>query len=247
MKQLTQEQGEGEERSATRTAAVYEQLRNGIVSGRLLPGEKLRVEALREKYGVGGSPLREALSRLAAEGLVLQQEQKGFRVAPVSPADLMELTRTRCWINEIALRESLANGDAAWEEQVLVAFHRLFRVPPRLPDEPDITNPAWSRLHQAFHTALIAACGSHWLIDFSNMLSDRADRYRNLVAASSSVERDMLGEHRELMEAVIERKTEQAIALLNAHISKTADLLLAASTDEGFARKALLAEDASPG
>lgn len=247
MRQVTPSYDEGEGRSATRTAVVYEQLRNGIVSGRLLPGEKLRVEALREKYGVGGSPLREALSRLAAEGLVLQQEQKGFRVAPVSPAELTELTRTRCWINEIALRESIVNGDAAWEEGVLVAFHRLFRVPARMADEPGIVNPDWSRLHQAFHTALISACGSHWIIDFSSMLSDRADRYRNLVAASSTVQRDTLGEHRELMEAVIDRKTDQAIALLNAHISRTTDLLLAASTRDGFARKAVLTENAAPG
>lgn len=242
MRQVPQTYEETDGRSGTRTTAVYEQLRREIVSGRLLPGEKLRVDALREKYGVGGSPLREALNRLAAEGLVSQQEQKGFRVAPVSSIDLLELTKTRCWINEIALRESIANGDAAWEEQVLVAFHRLFRVPQRVPAEPDIVNAAWSQLHQAYHTALISACGSQWIIDFSNMLSDRADRYRNLVAASSAVERDTVGEHRAIMEATIERKTELAISLLNAHISKTTDLLLDASTRDGFSKKALTAD-----
>jgi GntR family transcriptional regulator, carbon starvation induced regulator len=113
-----------ESRGGTRTTIVYEQLRREIVSGRLLPGEKLRVEVLRERYGVGGSPLREAMNRLTAEGLVSQLDQKGFRVSPVSTDELLELTRTRCWLNEITLRESITRGDAAWEEQVLLAFHR---------------------------------------------------------------------------------------------------------------------------
>src|SRR6202790_460764 len=112
----------------TRTSAIYERLRRDIIRGTLLPGEKLRIEALRTRYNVGGTPLREAMNRLSTEGLVTQSEQRGFRVTPVSADDLLELTRTRCLINEVALRESIARGGREWEESVLLAFHRSSRI-----------------------------------------------------------------------------------------------------------------------
>lgn len=225
-----QQDDDQETRGGTRTTIVYEQLRREIVTGRLLPGEKLRVEVLRERYGVGGSPLREAMNRLTAEGLVSQLDQKGFRVSPVSTDELLELTRTRCWLNEITLRESITRGDAAWEEQVLLAFHRLSRVPNRLPEEPSLVNPAWGKLHQAFHASLIGGCDSRWLINFNNMLFDCAERYRNLTAVMGSDGRDVLGEHRAIMEATINRNVDLAISLLNDHFTKTTDVLLKANS-----------------
>jgi GntR family transcriptional regulator, carbon starvation induced regulator len=219
------------ERTGTLATQVYEQLRREIVSARLLPGEKLPVEALRERFGVGGSPLREALIRLSVEGLVLQEDQKGFRVSTVSPDELVELTRTRCWINELALRESIAGGDAAWEEAVLLAFHRLSRIPTCLDGEPTRLNPAWEQQHQVFHNSLIAACPSRWIVSFNNLLFDCADRYRNLVAIVGQSGRDVLGEHRAIMEATIGRKTETAISLLNDHFTRTTDSLLKSLPD----------------
>lgn len=227
---------------STRTTEVYEQLRQAIVRGELLPGEKLRIEALGQRFDVGSSPLREALNRLSSEGLVMQREQRGFTVSPVSRDELLELTRTRCWVNEIVLRESIAHGDTAWEEAVVLAFHRLSRTPARtagVVDAPgamdasgaaDATgapNPAWSQTHQAFHAALIAACPSRWLIDFSNMLHDCADRYRNLNAVANTGVRDVPGEHRAIFEATVERNAERAIRLLNEHLTITTTTLLA--------------------
>src|SRR6266576_5934453 len=114
--------------AVTRTRAIYERLRREIIQGTLLPGEKLRIEVLRTRYNVGGTPLREALNRLSTEGLVTQSDQRGFRVTPVSADDLVELTRTRCWINEVALRDSIARGGRDWVERVLLALHRLSRI-----------------------------------------------------------------------------------------------------------------------
>ena len=212
--------------SGTLASTVYEQLRREIVSARLAPGEKLRIEALRVRYGVGGSPVREALNRLSAEGLVWQQDQKGFRVSPVSEEELLELTRTRFWINEIALRESIQHGDAAWEETIILAFHRLSRTPTRLEDDSGMLNPLWEQQHRAFHASLIAACRSRWLLNFAEMLFDCADRYRHLSAkATPRTPRNVIKEHRAILEATIERKTEQAIALLNAHLGKTTEVV----------------------
>jgi DNA-binding GntR family transcriptional regulator len=95
--------------AGTLASSVYDRLRYDILSGALPPDEKLRTEALRDRYGVGNSPLREALNRLSADGLVTREDQKGFRVATVSRADLEELVKTRCWLEEIALRQSIEN------------------------------------------------------------------------------------------------------------------------------------------
>ncbi|MPZ35040.1 MAG: GntR family transcriptional regulator [Rhodospirillales bacterium] len=212
--------------SGTLASTVYEQLRREIVSARLAPGEKLRIEALRARYGVGGSPVREALNRLSAEGLVWQQDQKGFRVSPVSEEELLELTRTRCWINEIALRESIQHGDAAWEEAIILAFHRLSRTPTRLEDGSGMLDPVWEQQHRAFHASLIAACRSRWLLNFAEMLFDCADRYRHLSGkVIPRTPRNVVEEHRAILEATINHKADQAIALLNAHLSKTAELV----------------------
>jgi GntR family transcriptional regulator, carbon starvation induced regulator len=211
-----------ENEAATLASTVYEQLRRDIVSVRLEPGEKLRVEALRTRYGVGGSPVREALNRLSAEGLVWQQDQKGFRVAPVSQQELEELTRTRCWVNETALRDSIECGDQVWEEAIVLAFHRLSRTPGRLGDGS--LNPAWEKQHRAFHAALISACRSRWLLNFAEMLFDCADRYRHLAdAVRPRSKRNVEAEHRGILEATIARQADKAVALLNAHVNKTAD------------------------
>jgi len=215
----------------TRTSAIYEQLRRDIIRGELLPGEKLRIEVLRTRYKVGGTPLREALNRLSTEGLVTQSEQRGFRVTPISADDLLELTRTRCWINEVALRESIGRGDRGWEERVLLAFHRLSRVPVVVDSR---MNPEFSELHRVFHGALLAGCGSRWLMDFNDLLFDCAERYRNLLAVIGE-QRDVPAEHRAIAEAAIERKTALAVGLLNDHYEKTSKALLRAIEAGGLA------------
>ena len=214
----------------TMASSVYGRLRRDILEGTLLPGERLRIDALRARYGTGASPVREALNRLAAEGVVALEDQKGFRVPPISRADLLELTRTRCWIHEIAVRESIARGDAAWEEQLVVAYHRLWRAPRTSPEGANRVNPDWERLHREFHTAVIAACGSQWFIDAFQTLFDRATRYRHL-SIIPAPERDDMAEHRLIMEAALARDSAEAIRLLNAHISLTSDIV---STAEGL-------------
>lgn len=212
----------------TLTSSVYERLRRDILIGRLQPDEKLRIDALRAAYEVGASPLREALNRLSAEGLVIQEDQRGFRVAPVSLDDLRELTRTRCWLNEIALRESITRGDRAWEERVVLTHHRLARTPV-YSDASSKLDSEWERRHRAFHAALISGCGSRWLTTFCESLFDQADRYRFL-SVYAHEHRDFVGEHRAIAEAALARDTDLAVRLLVHHISKTAELV--ASLDE---------------
>jgi DNA-binding GntR family transcriptional regulator len=208
---------------ATQASTIYATLRRDLLRGVFQPGEKLPIEALCVRYRIGATPLREALNRLSAEDLVLRADQRGFRVAEVSLADLEELTKTLGWIGALALRESIANGDAAWEEAIVLAAHRLSRVPREGAEGYSSFNPEWETCHRAFHLTLIAACGSRWLIDFYATLLDRNARYRYLAFADASVPRDTEAEHRAITEAVLRRDADDAVAAAEAHVRATTE------------------------
>jgi GntR family transcriptional regulator, carbon starvation induced regulator len=223
----------------TLATSIYARLRGDILRGMFRPGERLRLDALGERYEIGATPLREALNRLSAEELVNREEQRGFRVAPVSVSDLAELTKTFCWISELALRESIKNGDAAWEEAVVLTAHRLSRVAREGAEGYASFNPEWEERHREFHLALIAACGSRWLIDFYAMLMDRNTRYRYLAFADGSEPRDVEAEHQAIYDAVLARDADRAVAAASLHIRKTTDSVVARESDfVGIARVA---------
>lgn len=211
---------------ATLASGVYDRLRHDILSGHLPPGEKLRVDFMRDRYSVGNSPIREALNRLSSDGLVTREDQKGFHVATVSRSELEELVRTRCWLEELALRESINNGGTAWEESLVLAFHRLSRVPRSSKERTYSANPEWEALHQAFHTTLIGAARSRWLDGFCTQLRDQADRYRQFAVAASFPNRNELDEHRAIFEAAIDGDAETAVHHLHAHYQRTANIIL---------------------
>ena len=209
----------------TLASTVYDRLRADILAGQLAPGAKLRIEFLRRRYQTGSSPIREALNRLSSDGLIDRQEQRGFFVAQVGVDDLRELTRTRCLVEALALRESMAAHSAEWEEEIVLSMHRLSRVP-RSAGDTYLENPQWERLHREFLRSLIATCGSRWLRSFCEQLSDQAFRYRQLAMQSSFPKRDEQSDHRAIMDAVIGGKAEEAVRLLTAHFRRTADIIL---------------------
>ncbi|GGB81420.1 GntR family transcriptional regulator [Marinobacterium zhoushanense] len=211
----------------TLTTSVFERLRSDILEGVFSPNEKLRVEALRRRYDVGASPIREALNRLAALRLVEQTDQRGFRVTELTKEDIQELAVTRCWISEIAIREAIAHGDKEWEEAIALAYYRLWRHPvDPVKDGPDRD---WEVLHREFHSALISACPSRWIRDFHEQLFDYADRHRHLANKAGHPRQDPAEEHKAIMEAVVTRNTELAIKLLNQHFTLTSELAEEAS------------------
>jgi DNA-binding GntR family transcriptional regulator len=209
----------------TLASSVYDMMRKDILKGDLPPGEKLRVEYLRDRYGVGASPIREALNRLSVDGVVVRVDQKGFRVAEVSVAELDELIKTRCWLEETAIRESIAAGDDAWEERLLLAFHWLSKTPRSADQVTYAMNPDWEVLHRAFHLALIGACGSRWLISYCEQLNDLADRYRQLAVRVTYPRRNELDEHKAIMDAAVNRKPDDAVEVLMDHYRRTADII----------------------
>jgi GntR family carbon starvation induced transcriptional regulator len=208
--------------SATRASELVARLREDLVACVLRPGEPLRLGVMREKYGAGLTPLREALFQLVAEGLVTMEEQRGFRVAEVSLEDLADLTEQRVFLEGQALRLAIERGDLTWESRVLAAHHRLAGTPMLEPGTATLTD-AWTDAHRDFHRVLVDACGSAWLLRFREVLSDQAERYRRL-SVLEKPDRDVAQEHRRLTEAVLARDAERAVQYLAAHYRLTAQL-----------------------
>lgn len=220
----------------TLNASALVQLRSDIIACRLMPNERLRVEALRERYRMGTSPIREALMRLEAEGLVELEQNKGFKVSEVSHANLLDLMRTRIEIETIALRWSLEKGSVEWEANLLGAFHRLSRQGKIDPANPDAIDEAWSKAHAEFHAAMVSACGSPTLISIRSRLFEQADRYVALSIMSNGPLRDDVTEHKNLMRAALNREIDKTIELNRIHINRTLDkvaALFAAGTADG--------------
>lgn len=196
---------------------VYQSLRADIIMGRLKPGQKLKLEGLRDGYNAGTSTLREALSRLAADGFVRAEGQRGFEVAPISEAGLREIAALRLLLEEHALARSFEAGTLDWEAGVIAAHHKLDSHEERLEagDTSDVN--AWRRSDWAFHQMLISACGSRVLMQTHADVFDKYLRYQMIALAfRPSASRP---EHRALKEAALSRDVETAIRLLRHHIN----------------------------
>jgi len=210
---------------ASLTSQTYRRIKSDIITGTLEPGIKLKIDELRQMYGTGMSPVREALSLLTSDRLVERIDQRGFRVAHVSAETFRELLKTRCWLEERALRESITHGGKDWEEGVVLAHYRLSRTPRSTSPNTFTANAAWEDLHRQFHIALIAACGSSILLQFCTQLYDENVRYRNLAGSSAYPKRDVNHEHEDIMKATLDRDADLAVERLTAHYRETGAFL----------------------
>lgn len=201
---------------------TYDRLRADVLSGQWLPGRKLPMHELRARYQVGASPLREALNRLASEEWVVHSDQRGFTVAQVSAEHLEDLVATRISVESMALAQSIERRTPAWEEQLVLAFHRLSRTPRSTSSESFRENVEWERLHREFHFALLGGCGSPLLLGFCAQLYDRAYRYRQLAAQKAHRRRNELDEHRVLFEATLDGRLDDAVRSMSEHYRRTA-------------------------
>jgi DNA-binding GntR family transcriptional regulator len=214
------------------TSALHERLRADILATRLLPGQKLHIAGLAKQFSVSLAAVREALSRLVADGLVQASDQRGFRVSPVSLADLADVTQTRIDIEGLALRRSIERGDGAWLASVKSAWADLKAVPHRYPDDPTVHYEEWVVRHRVFHRALVNACGSPWLLGFRDVLHEQSERYRRLSIRREvgGKPRDVEAEHKAIVTAVIKRNADAAVRALSKHFGITKEFVeLAAS------------------
>ncbi|WP_197063422.1 FCD domain-containing protein [Novosphingobium malaysiense] len=218
----------GNARDGTLIARTYNELKNDIIRGRLTPHEKLRVEHLKHDYDVSSGTLREALTMLMADRLVVAEGQRGFRVRSISPQELLDLNRIRVLLEKEAIRQAVECGDEDWEAGVVTAFHLLGKTTTAFANDPE--NPEvlelWEERHRAFHLALISASPSEWLRYFLSMAYQQYERYRHLfleVARSASRGRDPHAEHTAIVDAVLARDGDLAATLVEQHISASID------------------------
>ncbi|WP_253445849.1 GntR family transcriptional regulator [Halomonas sp. Y3] len=205
----------------TRSSLIYDTLREELLNGRFQAGEKIAISALKERYDVGLSPLREALNRLAAYGLLIQENQKGFRVPRLDRDELEDIAEMRRELEGMALVRSIERGDAEWESELLAAAHRLKRAD-ECPEQVD----EWEHLHGRFHRTLVAPCGSAWLLRFIEQLHDQFDRYRRLAPEAPEVRRVLDTQHGELVALALARDARAARALMDDHIQRSYEVAL---------------------
>lgn len=198
-------------------------LRNDILHGKLAPGTRLNLDSLRVQMDVGLSPLREAVTRLVAAGLVEVATHKGYTVTPISLANLNEVAALRIELEPYALRQSIANGGLDWEAKVMGALHRLNRTD-RIPGDAG-SLAAWEAANNAFHLALIQRCDMPLLLKIHHALVSMNDRYRHIYLQAVGVQRDVIDEHAAIAEAAVTRQADRAVALLAAHIERSTDNL----------------------
>lgn len=195
---------------------VYRRIRADILRGSLAPGQKLKLDRLRDSYGAGVGTLRESLSRLITERLVVAEAQRGFEVAPISAAELRELAQLRLLLEGHALEHAFRAGDVEWEARLVATHHKLSQMEERLIGGDDGVLESWRRFDSEFHRALISACGSRALMTTHGTVFDRYLRYQNLALGFRG---DIaLGEHRALRDCALRRDAGAAREVLTAHI-----------------------------
>ncbi|WP_373086578.1 GntR family transcriptional regulator [Sneathiella sp.] len=217
---------------STLTDQAYQNIREDILSGKLPPLLRLRVDALKTLYNTGNSPIREALSRLSGDGLVIIEERRGFTVAGISTEELWDITETRVVVEIAALKSSIENaGDGtqgdSWEAQILATFHRLSKLDQKLGQNPP--NDAWERVHLEFHESLVAASPYEKLKHIRRQLFDQSERYRRLSLTKTPGSRNVPEEHSEILNATLERNVKKACECLAKHIYRTAEICAVSS------------------
>ncbi|MCX6458987.1 MAG: GntR family transcriptional regulator [Actinobacteria bacterium] len=219
-------------KAKTRSEEVYNAVRIAILNGLYRPGSKLSPSVLSQEYGVSLSVVREALTRLAEQGLVVAQPQLGFQVTPISRGDLLDLTSVRLDIETLALRRAVERGDVEWRSELLAAHYVLEHTPQHVEiDGRRVMSEDWTRVHAVYHEQLLSACGSARLIEIASSLRDSADLYRRWSEPiGGDTQRDIAGEHRAIFEAVQSGDPDLAVAKLTAHISHTTNVLLKHAT-----------------
>jgi DNA-binding GntR family transcriptional regulator len=217
---------------ATRTERVYEMLRSELLNGVLHPSQKLKMVELTERFGVSQSVIREALTRLTEQGLLVATPQRGFRVRDLSIEDIAELTESRVQIESLALRLAIERGDLQWETGILAAHHRLERTPVTRDD--GTVSEDWTIQHRDYHQALLTGCNNRRLESVANSLRDSAELYRRWYwVLTDDHQRDLTREHRQLRELALARETDRAIEVLTEHIDRAPFLLIAYAREHG--------------
>ncbi len=236
--------GGGDHAGETVGDLAYSRLRADIVFGRLDPGERLRLDAVSRRYDASVSTMRELLNRLASEGLIVAEGQRGFEVAPVSPAEFREIAALRLLLEAHAMTQSFASGDLDWEARVVAAHHKLSVMEGRMIDQVDADPVIWKQCDRIFHHALISACGSRTLMATHSAVYDKYLRYQMIAVIFRGTA--AAREHGALLDCALKRDAARATEILTSHIESCVDHALSQEAPNWASRTAAhSASDAS--
>ena len=202
------------------TQIAWQRIRDDIICGKLRPNARLRIGKLRDLYGIGASPLREALSRLVPDGFVNSLDRRGFFVAPISLRQLRELTDVRKLIEKDAARLSLSSGDDEWEGRLVAALHRMSKYNSRPTGKMSQAMKEWETLNEAFHDALMSGSSSILLLNFRRTAYFYAKRYMRVCLSATAI-RDVQKGHKALADAAIARDVTKLQTLIEAQLERT--------------------------
>jgi GntR family carbon starvation induced transcriptional regulator len=198
----------------------YSRIKKDITRGVFPAGQKLLMSALKVRYGLGVGPLREALSQLVAEHLVVAVNQKGYRVAPMSLDEMRDIYDARANLEAMILTLAIERGDDSWEALILARSHTLSKVVEVKTQDQMLD--VWDERHKAFHSAIASGCGSKHLLQLRSQLLDQAERYRHLWLKSTVFSEEALNkkrkEHATLVEAILKRDAKKASELMRDHL-----------------------------
>lgn len=203
---------------------LAEQLRDDILTGRKKPDDYLRLQNLAEEFQVSLSPIRESLSVLSSEGLVVQVGQRGYKVAPLLREHLVDATRARIALETLCLKASIEQGDDEWEAGVVSSFWKLNKIDQSEWDAETLVD--WEKHHHRFHEALVAGCQSEMLIEFCDIARRVTDRFRRICIRRTAPDIKVWQEHETIYELTIARRADEAAEALAAHVQRSSDRIL---------------------
>lgn len=208
------------------TETTYWKLHTYVMSSQAKPDSKLKIAELAQSLAVSPSVVREALSRLVSEGLVVAEPQRGFRVAPFELTDVHYLFEARIEVERLCLADAIENADIAWEGRLVAALHELARTPEERGRRGQDVSGAWLKAHSHFHTVLVSSCRNPWYLKIRANLYLHSERFRALALQFPTTNRDLHAEHEQIAQAAIERDAQSACALMTVHLKRTVNELV---------------------
>ena len=206
--------------------AIEERILEELLSGSLAPGSKIKVSELKERYQVSLSPLREALSRLLATGLLQLESNKGYTVTDISVQEQCDLYEAAAVTEDLALKQALERRDQTlgYEDEIVASLYQLEKME-RAPEAPAFAD--WLRANQRFHDSLVNGC-SPITQELRSLLHPRAERYIRLAYQAERLRLEIYHkEHAEIAQAVLDFRNEEARRLLKAHIMDARAMIMA--------------------
>lgn len=199
---------------------VFNTLRQAIITGEFAPGERLMEIALADRLGVSRTPVREAIRKLELEGLVVMIPRKGAEVARITEKSLKEVLEVRSALEELAAGLACERITEEGKKE-LMETHKAFVEAVENKDAKDIANK-----DEEFHNQIFACTENERLIQMVNNLKEQMYRYRMEYVKETDYHDDLIKEHNEILDAILNNKKDKAKEIMHEHIKRQEEIII---------------------